>query len=109
MAWMAAIVRYRAIDLQRRREPIDYGSDDRLPDWQDPGPGPLHLLMQRESTRDLRRCLEQLPGEQRQMIMAAYFDGHTHESLAAAKQLPLGTVKTWIRRGIQRLRKCLEP
>lgn len=109
MAWMAAIVRYRAIDLQRRREPIDYGSNDRLPDWQDPGPGPLQLFMQRESARDLRRCLEQLPGKQRQMIMAAYFDGHTHESLAAVMQCPLGTVKTWIRRGIQRLRKCLEP
>jgi RNA polymerase sigma-70 factor (ECF subfamily) len=53
-------------------------------------------------------CLEQLEEAQKRAILLAYFDGLTHEELAARIDSPLGTVKSWIRRGLQRLKGCLE-
>ena len=54
-------------------------------------------------------CLETLEETQKRAIVMAYYDGLTHEQLAQRLASPLGTVKSWIRRGLQRLKGCLEP
>jgi RNA polymerase sigma-70 factor, ECF subfamily len=51
----------------------------------------------------------QLKPEQRQLFVLAYFKGLTHVELAQQTMLPIGTVKTWIRRGLETLKRCMEP
>jgi len=56
----------------------------------------------------LERCLSQLETRRRSLIRAAFFEGSTYEELAARIQAPLGSIKSWIRRGLLQLRACLE-
>ncbi len=70
---------------------------------------PQDKLQMTDEGRKLNLCLEQLKSQQRQIIALAYFKGLTHEELAARTDTPLGTVKTWIRRGLEQLKRCLEP
>ena len=56
----------------------------------------------------VRGCLERLQENQRQAILLAYYGGLTHEELSARLEAPLGTVKSWVRRGLLQLKECLE-
>ena len=109
MAWMIAIARNRAIDIYRRerRQPTT-GPEADGKCWVDPDPGPLDRAMASEEARDLWHCLDQLDGAQRDCILLAYREGRTHEEIAGHLDRPLGTVKSWIRRGLIRLKRCLE-
>ncbi len=108
MTWMTSIVRNRSLDwLRRPREEtpddfelmLDYTSDDR--------PGPLERLTDSADAKRLARCLEQLEPSQRQTIALAFYHGLTHSELAEHLKAPLGTVKTWVRRGLEQLKSCL--
>ena len=66
------------------------------------------MLIDAERTARVHHCLGQLEGNQRDNIRAAFFDGRTYAELAEAGGVPLGTMKSWIRRGMQRLKTCLE-
>lgn len=105
VGWMLTIARNAAIDRLRKEqrrplrtaldlddfiERIGVENDDRL------------------DTEALRVCLEGLPVEQAQAIQMAFYQGLTHEELAAALNQPLGTVKTRVRLGLQKLRACWE-
>jgi RNA polymerase sigma-70 factor (ECF subfamily) len=118
VAWMAAIVRNRAIDVRASHDvsrvnsyhdaPLDTdpdGSLDRLADW---GPGVDEGLEQRRAARWLRECLGRLAAFERQSLVLAYQHGLSHGELAAHLRKPLGTVKTWLRRGMASLRACVE-
>ena len=110
MTWMTAIVRNRALDWLRRPN-LERGDEDydllveALPD---DAPGPEALLGMSRDARALADCLKQLSGNQRQTIMLAYAHGLSHGELASHLKEPLGTVKTWIRRGLDRLRGCMD-
>jgi len=110
MTWMTAIVRNRALDWLRRPN-LERGDEDydllveALPD---DAPGPETLLGMSRDARALADCLKQLSGNQRQTIMLAYAHGLSHGELASHLKEPLGTVKTWIRRGLDRLRGCMD-
>ena len=71
--------------------------------------GPLALLERSSDARAIAACLKGLEPRQRQTIVLAYFDGLSHSELAAHLREPLGTVKTWVRRGLMRLKECLGP
>jgi len=108
LAWMISIARYRAIDLLRaQRRVISLDEEDLS----------MHLIAEGESdpieessrTRDaLQRCLEALSAGQQRCLVLAYQQGLSHEAVSASVGQPLGTVKSWIRRGLQSLRRCLE-
>ena len=70
-------------------------------------PGPLERLAGLAEAARLRACIEQLEARQRQAIVLAYYDGLSHSELATHLQEPLGTVKTWVRRGLIRLKDCM--
>ena len=70
--------------------------------------GPDALLALGEDAQALADCLEQLSASQRQSIMLAYLHGLSHAELAQHMREPLGTVKTWIRRGLERLKTCMQ-
>ena len=63
-----------------------------------------------KAQRDARvhRCLDQLDESPRDAIRTAFFEGHTYAELAERRGVPLGTFKSWIRRGLARLKACLE-
>lgn len=111
MTWMIAIARNRALDWQRNDRarggelPIDEapGRDA----WADPEPDPLDWAMAREDARALHDCLERLEEEPRTCLVLAYCEGYTHDELSERLGRPLGTVKSWIRRGQARLKDCL--
>ena len=109
LTWMTSIVRNRCLDWLRRPHPESGGEeyDIAAEAWHDDGPGPLEQLLAAAEAVAPARCMGQLEGKQRQSIMLAFFHGLSHSELAAHMRQPLGTVKTWVRRGLERLKGCL--
>jgi RNA polymerase sigma-70 factor (ECF subfamily) len=109
MTWMTSIVRNRSLDWLRRprREQVDDNYDALLDTLQDDKAGPMEQLLQSNDAALLARCLQRLEDPQRQSILLAYFHGLTHAELARHLKQPLGSVKTWIRRGLEKLKVCL--
>lgn len=105
LGWMVAIARNRAIDLLRRERnaPI---SVPELPDDESAASATEEATVL--SGDSLERCLKQLSGEQQRCLEFAYVRGRTHEEIAGLLGSPIGTVKSWIRRGLFALRACLE-
>jgi RNA polymerase sigma-70 factor (ECF subfamily) len=109
LTWMSAIARNQALDLLRKRKREVMESDDKgFPEQVDTQPLPMEGLSRSDDGRRLDNCLQQLKEQQRQVIALAYFKGMTHDELAAYTETPLGTIKTWIRRGLDQLRRCLD-
>ena len=109
MSWMVTIVRNSALTALERR-PREIASEDAgaAADIADSAPDPLEQTMQNSAARALLKCLQGLDEQQRRSIMLAYYEGLTHSELAARLGAPLGTVKSWIRRGLMHLKTCLE-
>lgn len=108
--WMVSILRYRAIDRLRKlkREQIMEDADDYVDQLTDDGMGPLQYIDAAADKKMLHGCLEELVETQKHSIALAFFDGLTHEQLSKHLNAPLGTVKSWIRRGLMLLRQCLD-
>ncbi|KOY04331.1 RNA polymerase subunit sigma-70 [Pseudomonas nunensis] len=107
LTWMINITRNQAIDQLRKHR------DRPLTDLEelalvDESPSAHELLNRTREASALNRCLESLDGMQRQSITVAYFQGLSCSELAEHLAAPLGSVKSWIRRGMERLRRCLE-
>ena len=107
ITWLAAVTRNKAIDRLRQRrgatEPIEG-----IAELADDGPSAFDLIERDEDRQRLTQCLEQLDERARSMIRSAFFTGATYPELAAREGVPLGTMKSWIRRGLISLRGCLE-
>lgn len=110
MAWMATVARNKAIDHLRTRPARGAQSTlDAAGQLADPGPSPdQHAEASGDQAR-LARCLDQLEPRRRSLIREAFFGGFTYEELATRMQAPLGSIKSWVRRGLMQLRSCLEP
>jgi RNA polymerase sigma factor (sigma-70 family) len=114
LTWLTSIVRNRCLDRLRRREvdteTLTPRDDDEAPAWEPPseGPTPVELLLAAADARALRGCLDGLEPGPRQAIALAFFRGLSHRELAAHLREPLGTVKSWVRRGLATLRRCLD-
>ncbi|ACY32732.1 RNA polymerase sigma factor [Comamonas thiooxydans] len=112
LAWMGMLVRSRALDFLRRRRaerlhlnlPIE--DFEELPQDKD-AQGPMQLVEASEQAVVLHQCLEKLEQPQRQVVSLAYLSDLSHSELASSLKLPLGTVKTWMRRSLEQLRKCM--
>lgn len=107
ITWLAVMARNRAIDRLRARDAVTDGLEAAA-EIPDDGPSALEVIEQEEERTRLVRCLERLEPNQGAMIRAAFLDGATYAELAQRETVPLGTMKSWIRRGLSRLRKCLE-
>lgn len=111
IAWLIGIARYRALDLiqsLRARDARSGGDLDSLPELADEHPGPEDCAVEREGLERMNRCLRGLSEVQRKSVLLAYYEGYSHQELSTALHAPLGTVKAWIRRGLAKLRECLE-
>ncbi len=107
LTWMINITRHQAIDQLRkhRDRPLSDVEEQML---MDESPSAPEQLDSAREARALNRCLDTLEGMQRQSITVAYFQGLSCAELAEHLAAPLGSVKSWIRRGMERLRRCLE-
>jgi RNA polymerase sigma-70 factor (ECF subfamily) len=117
LGWLVAIARNRALDLMASHDmarvdsyhdTLDTdpeGALDRLFDWSDAADDSAD---RRRLARWLRDCLGELAAAERQALVLAYEHGLSHGDLAAHLRKPLGTVKTWVRRGLANLRDCVE-
>lgn len=109
MTWMTAIVRNRSLDIVRRPLVEVADEDDYFAlNLQDDAPGPQDRLAAARDQARVERCMQGLDAEQKQTIALAFFHGLTHSEVADHLGRPLGTVKTHIRRGLQKLKGCLE-
>lgn len=112
LAWMGLIVRSRALDFLRRRktERADAALelDDTISETvAGDAPNPMDTSQASEQAWALHECLRKLEAKQREVLSLAYLRDLSHGELAEHLKLPLGTVKTWIRRGIEQLRGCM--
>lgn len=110
--WLASIVRNRCLDQLRRREPdtvtMTRDDDETDMEFQGQGPTPVELLLAGAEAHSVRACVDALEGGQKQAIALAFYQGLSHGELARHLHQPLGTVKSWVRRGLERLKQCLE-
>jgi RNA polymerase sigma-70 factor (ECF subfamily) len=107
ITWLSVIARNKAIDRLRRRRPEADGLEA-AGHIADESPLATAVIEQKEDSRRLAHCLDQLDERARAMIRAAFLDGASYPDLAEREGVPLGTMKSWIRRGLMRLRGCLE-
>ena len=124
LTWLTSIARNRAIDSLRRRasEPVmvsRFGAlglggeeadeeHDLLAQHASEEPGPLDLLDRASNRHALSRCMSALTRDQRSSLALAYYQGFSHAEVASHLCQPLGTVKSWVRGGLQSLRTCLD-
>lgn len=105
--WMTSIVRYACLDALRvrfRRGGLEEIDESLAGDAPDPQQAALQIV----DRRLLDQCLDKLDDCHRASIQMAYFQGFSHHELANRLEVPLGTVKSWVRRGVASLRRCLE-
>ena len=109
MTWLIAITRNRAIDRlranrhNRHMEPIEAAET-----VADATPAADSALASAQVHARLHGCLDGLATHERAALHGAFFDGNTYEELAARMSVPLGTMKSWIRRAMIKLKACLE-
>ena len=110
ITWLVTIARNRAIDRlrsgasMRKSTPIDEATTVIADD----APSPAQVLETGDDVRRLNACLGQLDDRTGGAIRTAFMEGVTYDALAVRENVPLGTMKSWIRRGLMRLRMCLE-
>lgn len=112
MTWMTTIVRNKAFDLLRRADTaveIDADTFDKdvMDALESADPTPIESLQLTQDSKALARCLARLEGLHRQAIALAFYHDLSHSEVAEQMKLPIGTIKTWVRRGLERLRSCL--
>ena len=111
--WLNTIVRNRCLDWLRRRElsTVPLANDDDEGGGFEPAAGdptPEDMLLSGADAHAVRECVETLDAGPRQAIALAFYQGMSHAELAAHLAQPLGTVKSWIRRGLEKLKRCLD-
>lgn len=111
LTWLISIARNRTLDRLRRdrhERRADPDPERRLAATVDEAADVEGELSGSEEARVLRECMEHLSEQQRWSLRLAFFEGLTHAELAERLQVPLGSVKTWIRRGMMAVRRCLD-
>ncbi len=109
ISWLAVFARNRAIDRLRKSKvrsgsvPVDEALE--LPDKE---PMADAILESGERSARIHHCLGTLEERQQDAIRTAFFEGTTYAELAEQRAVPLGTMKSWVRRGLAKLKRCLE-
>ena len=108
MTWLSTIARNRAIDRLRARGPLAYAGSLEGMEIPDGADSAETLLFAADDRNKLHGCLSQLDDRTEKVIRTAFFEGVTYEALARSMDAPVGTVKSWIRRGLAKLKGCLQ-
>lgn len=106
MGWLISIARNRSIDIIRARTAA--ATDTQETDWFEKLQGATDVEGEFMSKDALTNCLNRLNPKVREAILLAYYEGLSREELAGRLDMPVASVKTWLRRGSLALRDCLE-
>jgi RNA polymerase sigma-70 factor (ECF subfamily) len=107
ITWMVAIARNRAIDIARKRGDVSIEDEPEALDVASDAPPPL---ARREMTEELKRllsCLGKLDPEKQRIVLLAYYSGWSRDQLAQRLDIPVNTIKTWLRRSLLEIRECM--
>ena len=109
IAWLATFARNRAIDRLRTGK-VRSGavSEEEATPLPDTDPLAEDMLIDAERASRVHTCLDALDETPRDAIRSAFFEGRTYAELAERQDVPLGTMKSWIRRGLAKLKACME-
>ena len=107
ISWLVAIARNHAIDRVRGRRMRPLGIDEAL-DVPDDEPSPEAQAEASGERERIEGCLNELEQDKAAAVRGAYLDGHSYAELAERYHVPLNTMRTWLRRSLQKLRECLE-
>ena len=113
MTWLISVVRNRALDLarsaaMRHETSLPQNEDGTEYDTQDEKGNLLDMFEQATEALAVRGCMDTLDASHRQSLALAYYHGMSHSEVAKHMAAPLGSVKAWVRRGLDRLKRCLE-
>jgi RNA polymerase sigma factor (sigma-70 family) len=108
ITWLVTLSRNKAIDRlrQHREELLDDPS--RMDETVDEQPTPAAGAETSQEYQRLQHCLDELEPQQQSSVREAFFTGATYNELATRCKVPLGTMKSWIRRSLMQLRTCLD-
>ena len=108
MTWLITIARYHAIDRTRARPDQVSSGDDALAAVADPAPSAETVISARSEAGRISRCFETLEDDRAAAVKGAYLNGQSYQELAHTFNVPLNTMRTWLRRSLQKLKECLE-
>ena len=106
MTWLITVARNLAIDRFRARKTANVDLDS-AGELVEKSPGPEAASIAASEQRRISACFEELPPDRAEAVRAAYLDGATYQTLADRYQVPLNTMRTWLRRSLMALKECL--
>lgn len=106
MSWLIAIARNHALDILRARRPASSEIGEAV-EIADTGPDPEQSAIDQGERTRIDVCLDQLEENKAQAVRAAYLDGYAYQDLAERFDVPLNTMRTWLRRSLLKLKECL--
>lgn len=109
ISWVVTIARNTALSTLMRRPRDEFaGNADDMAQMPSGDHDPMQRAMQLSDARQISGCLEELDGDQKRSILLIYYEGLTQKEVADRLSKPIGTVKSWVRRGLIRLKGCLD-
>ena len=108
MAWLVTIARNHCIDLLRARRPDPADIDDAIA-LADEAPDPEASAITASDGRRIDKCLAELDADKAKAVVGAYVEGYSYQELAEEYNVPINTMRTWLRRSLVKLKECLEP
>jgi RNA polymerase sigma-70 factor, ECF subfamily len=107
ITWMVAMARNRAIDIVRKRGDVSIEEEPEAVEVAAEAPPPLARREMNEELRRLLTCLGKLDPEKQRIVLLAYYSGWSRDQLAAKLDIPVNTIKTWLRRSLLEIRECM--
>ncbi len=107
MGWLVVLTRNHAIDLIRARKPVPTSIDETF-EVADQAMTPEQEMLNTSLGEQLTRCLETLESRHAEAVRNAYILGDSYQEIAGKLEVPLNTVRTWLRRGLAKLKTCME-
>lgn len=108
LGWMVSITRNRSIDVLRKRTEVQRPDAEVEDDRADETSDPFKATANSQELKALLDCMSRLEPDHIRCLLMAYYEGYTHEEIAERMCAPVGTVKSRIRRGLARVRECLD-
>lgn len=107
ISWLVAIARNHCIDVLRARKPVTAELDQAV-EVAEPSPNPEQSAIAAGEARRIHDCLGQLDATRADAVRGAYLNGDSYEALASRHNVPLNTMRTWLRRSLMKLKECLD-
>ena len=106
ISWLVRIARNHSLDILRARKPVA-DTIDAVLDVAGNDPDPEQAAVVTSERKRIDECLDQLEADKAEAVRGAYLDGYAYQELADRYNVPLNTMRTWLRRSLMRLKDCL--